>query len=73
MLSAARISLQHGSTANSSQAAYIYQSRFALIRAPNHALERSVRGLARGAAGATESLAPATPGRGIARPAQRRR
>jgi hypothetical protein len=40
---------------------------------PNYALERSVRGLAWGAAGARESLAPAGPGNCCARPAQRGR
>ena len=39
----------------------------------NYALERSVRGLAKGAAGAWEMLAPAAPSMGPARPAQRGR
>ncbi len=39
----------------------------------NYALERSVRGLAKGAAGAWESLAPAAPETGVPRPAQRGR
>lgn len=40
---------------------------------PNHALERSVKGLAWGVAGARESIAPAMPGNCLARPAQRER
>jgi hypothetical protein len=40
---------------------------------PNYALERSVKGLAEGAAGAWDSLAPAAPSSGLARPAQRGR
>jgi hypothetical protein len=40
---------------------------------PNYALERSVTGLAVGAAGAWESLAPAAPTTGVPRPAQRGR
>ena len=40
---------------------------------PNNALERSVTRLAMGAAGASESLAPAAPGSAIPRPAQRGR
>ena len=40
---------------------------------PNNALERAVRRLALGAAGAWESLAPAAPGTAVARPAQRGR
>ena len=40
---------------------------------PNYALERSVRSLAKGAAGALETLAPAAPIAGIPRPAQRGR
>ncbi len=39
----------------------------------NYALERSVRGLAVGAAGAWEILAPAAPTTGVPRPAQRGR
>ena len=39
----------------------------------NYALERSVNGLARGAAGALEIIAPASLGKGLARPAQRGR
>jgi hypothetical protein len=39
----------------------------------NYALERSVNGLAVGAAGAREIVAPAAPGNGLARPAQRGR
>ena len=39
----------------------------------NYALERSVRGLAVGAAGAREIVAPAARSAGIARPAQRGR
>jgi hypothetical protein len=41
--------------------------------APNYAFERSVIGLAKGAAGASEIVAPAAPGKRIARPAQRGR
>jgi hypothetical protein len=40
---------------------------------PNYALERSEKGLQPGAAGASESLAPAAPGIGEPRPAQRGR
>ncbi len=40
---------------------------------PNYALERSVRGLAKGAAGAGKIVAPAAPVKGLARPAQRGR
>jgi hypothetical protein len=40
---------------------------------PNNALERSVTGSARGAAGAPEMLALAAPGNCLARPAQRGR
>jgi len=40
---------------------------------PNYALERSVIGLAVGAAGAWDSLAPAAPGNCLAQPAQRGR
>ena len=40
---------------------------------PNYALERSVRGSAKGAAGALEILAPAAPATGVPRPAQRGR
>jgi hypothetical protein len=40
---------------------------------PNYALERSVTGLAVGAAGARESLAPAAPSNCLARPGQRGR
>ena len=40
---------------------------------PNYALERSVRSLAIGAAGASESLAPEAPGSALPRPAQRGR
>ena len=40
---------------------------------PNNALERAMRGLARGAAGASEEFAPAAPGLALPRPAQRRR
>jgi hypothetical protein len=40
---------------------------------PDYALERSVKGLAVGAAGAWESLATAAPTTGVARPAQRGR
>jgi hypothetical protein len=40
---------------------------------PNYALERSVKGLAVGAAGAWEILAPAAPAIGVLRPAQRGR
>ena len=39
----------------------------------NHAFERSVNGLAQGAAGAGKIFAPAAPGKGLARPAQRGR
>ncbi len=39
----------------------------------NYALERSVRGLARGAAGTLEIVAPAARGRALPRPAQRGR
>ena len=39
----------------------------------NYALERSVKGLAKGAAGAGKIFAPAAPGEGLARPAQRGR
>jgi len=39
----------------------------------NYALERSVRGLAKGAAGARTIMAPAAPGTGVPRPAQRGR
>jgi hypothetical protein len=39
----------------------------------NYALERSVKGLAVGAAGAWDSLAPAAPDECLARPAQRGR
>jgi hypothetical protein len=40
---------------------------------PNNALERSVRGLRAGAAGALESFAPAALSSGVPRPAQRGR
>jgi hypothetical protein len=40
---------------------------------PNHALERSVKGLAVGAAGAWNDCAPAAPGPALPRPAQRER
>jgi hypothetical protein len=40
---------------------------------PNYAVERSGTGLAKGAAGASESIAPAAPGMRLARPAQRGR
>lgn len=40
---------------------------------PNYALKRSVTGSARGAAGAWEMLAPATPATGEPRTAQRGR
>jgi hypothetical protein len=40
---------------------------------PSYALERAVRGLAVGAAGTWESLAPAAPTTGVPRPAQRGR
>jgi len=40
---------------------------------PNYALERSVKGLAKGAPGAREILAPAAPSNRRARPAQRGR
>jgi hypothetical protein len=40
---------------------------------PNYALERSVKGLAKGAAGAWESFAPAAPGIAVPRSAQRGR
>jgi hypothetical protein len=39
----------------------------------NNALERSVTGLAVGAAGASEIVAPAAPGSALPRPAQRGR
>jgi len=39
----------------------------------NYALERSVKGLANGAASAWEILAPAAPRTGVPRPAQRGR
>ena len=40
---------------------------------PNYALERSVKGLAAGNAGAPEIIAPASPSQGLVRPAQRGR
>ena len=40
---------------------------------PNYALERSVKSLRVGAAGAREHCAPAAPGAALPRPAQRRR
>ena len=40
---------------------------------PSYALERTVKGLAVGAAAAWEMLAPAAPGNCLARPAQRGR
>ena len=40
---------------------------------PNKALERAVKGLAVGAAGARNIIAPAAPGRVVPRPAQRGR
>ena len=40
---------------------------------PNYALERSVRGLAMGAAGARTIVAPAAPVAALPRPAQRGR
>jgi hypothetical protein len=40
---------------------------------PNYALERAVKGLAVGAAGARTIVAPAAPGAGFPRPAQRGR
>jgi hypothetical protein len=40
---------------------------------PNYALERAVKGLVVGAAGAQEIIAPAAPGKRLARPAQRGR
>jgi hypothetical protein len=40
---------------------------------PNYALERPVTGLAVGAAGALEIIAPAAPGSAFPRPAQRGR
>lgn len=39
----------------------------------NYALERSVKRLAKGAAGTLKILAPAAPGNCLARPAQRER
>jgi hypothetical protein len=39
----------------------------------NYALERSVKGLAQGAAGAGKIVAPAAPGESLALPAQRGR
>ena len=39
----------------------------------NQALERSVKGMAVGAAGACEQCAPAAPGTAVPRPAQRGR
>jgi len=39
----------------------------------NYALERSVKGWLVGAAGTSESIAPATPSKRLARPAQRGR
>jgi len=44
-----------------------------LMTTPNYAFERSARGLAAGAAGAWNIIAPAAPGAGIPRPAQRGR
>jgi hypothetical protein len=43
------------------------------VMTPNYALERSVKGWWVGAAGAWESLAPASPATGVPRPAQRGR
>jgi hypothetical protein len=40
---------------------------------PNYALERSVKSLAMGAAGAWNNCAPAAPGSALPRPAQRGR
>lgn len=40
---------------------------------PNYALERAVRGLAVGAVGAWEIIAPAAPATGVTWPAQRGR
>jgi hypothetical protein len=40
---------------------------------PNYALERSVKAWRVGAAGASEIVAPAAPGKRVARPAQRGR
>ena len=44
-----------------------------MIALSNNALERAVKGLAQGAAGAQKIIAPAAPGNGLARPAQRGR
>jgi hypothetical protein len=40
---------------------------------PNNALERAVKGFAKGGAGARTIVAPAAPGRVVPRPAQRGR
>jgi hypothetical protein len=40
---------------------------------PNYALERAVKGLMKGAAGARTIVAPAAPSRAVPRPAQRGR
>jgi hypothetical protein len=52
---------------------YLYYVSDIYDPGPNTALERSVKGLEVGTAGAWESIAPAVPSAGLARPAQRGR